>query len=150
MHPAASHQPAALWKDTVPDRLRHSLLCIADTLSCPRTKVKCFSRKDSFFLSCTKSNDTLFKKLEKLPVDKPWGLWFNDIRTYLKDVDGNLASSGHFREPAGGVSRCEKRMQSASRVGSVNRVHLSVMEPGRPRYRDRTCWSLKGSPPLGR
>ena len=39
----------------------------------------------------------------------------------------------------------DERMQSASRVGPVNGAS-SVMGPGGPRYRDRTCWSLKGSP----
>jgi len=106
MHPAASHQPAALWEDTVPDRLRHSLFRIADTLSCPQQKVKCFSAKDSFFLFMTKNAAPSCKKIEKLPVDKPAGLWFNDIRIYDKDIDGNPASFGCSREPADGVSRC--------------------------------------------
>ena len=58
--------------------------------------------------------------MRKVPVDKMTRLWFNDTRTYLKDIDGNLPSFGCSREPAAGVSRCRKNRQSASRVGSVN------------------------------
>ena len=79
-----------------------------------------------------------------MPVDKWTGLWQNDICTYSKDVDGKFAFSGSYREPAGGASRCGSFKRSDSRVGSVNGAR-SVMEPGCPRYRDRTCWSLKGS-----
>ena len=100
------HQPLTLWIPSLPDRLRHSLFRIADTLSCPRQKVKCFSAKDSLFLSCTKLNYVLLKKLEKVPVDKTPSLWFNDIRIYHKDIDGNPASFGCPREPAFGASRC--------------------------------------------
>ena len=106
MHPAAFHLPAVLWKDTVPDRLRHSLYRIADTLSCPRKKVKCFSLGERFFLFSTKNNYVSYINMRKVPVDKTARLWFNDIRTYLKDIDGNLPSFGCSREPAVGVSRC--------------------------------------------
>ena len=30
--------------------------------------------------------------MRKVPVDKQAGLWFNDIRTYIKDIDGKFAS----------------------------------------------------------
>ena len=47
--------------------------------------------------------------MRKVPVDKPPGLWFNDIRTYIKDIDGNLPSFECSREPAVGVSRCGRK-----------------------------------------
>ncbi len=43
-----------------------------------------------------------------LPVDKRGGLWFNDNRIYSKDNDGKILPSKRSREPAAGVSRCEK------------------------------------------
>ena len=90
----------------MPDRLRHSFFRIADTVACPLQKVKCFSFKESFFISATIIPFFGIEKMENLPVDKRCGLWLNDICIYPKDNDGKLAPSGCSREPAVGVSRC--------------------------------------------
>ena len=68
-----------------------------------------------------------------MPVDKYYILWLNFCILYIgKDDDGKFAFFGSFREPAGGVSRCERKLRSDSRVGSVKA--RQVMEPGFPRY----------------
>jgi len=67
-----------------------AFFCIDNTLSCPRTKVKCFSAKESG------ENSLYFRQIVQnaffcaRAVDKWHCLWFNDIRTYRKDIDGNL------------------------------------------------------------
>ena len=61
-----------------PDRLRHSLLHISDTLPCTQQKVKCFSPEDENIFPVTISPFAAQEKPDKLPVDKPGCLWLND------------------------------------------------------------------------
>ena len=129
----------------MPDRLRHSLYYIVNTLPCAPQKVKCFSVVKTFSAIHTKRKRPLPGKIGKEPVDKWRCLWFNDIHIQHKDIDGKLAYAGCHREPAVGASRSGGHERSDSRVGFVN-GQGSVMKPGCPRYRDRACWSLKGFP----
>ena len=62
-----------------------------------------------------------------------------------KTLTENLLLRRSFREPAGGASRCGQLKRSDSRVGSVKGHGLSNGTRFPP-LRDRTCWSLKGSP----
>ena len=111
-------------KTCKPNRLRHSLFHIANTLSCAPKKVKCFSQKEraniQFSGKVTKQPCIRLPKIGKLPVDKRGCLWLNYRNAYLKDKDGKFAFYGCSREPAVGASRCGSSRQSDSRVGSVN------------------------------
>ena len=126
MHLTAFHLPAALWKDTVPDRLRHSLFNIDDTLSCLWEKVKCFYNEDfrifmGYFcqvVQCRK-NPVINELTNRLVCD----LMTSVHKT--KTLTENLLLPGSYREPAVGASRSRQHQQSDSRVGSVNELAFS-------------------------
>ena len=53
---------------------------------------------------------------------------------YVKDVDGNLAPAGCFREPVVGENRCGWWVAIWFPSRSCEHSCESVMEPGCPRY----------------
>ena len=68
-------------------------------------KSNVFLAKNHIYFFCRNTGGQAAVKIEKLPVDKRSGLWFNDKYPYDKDIDGKLALSGSFREPVAGANR---------------------------------------------
>ena len=69
-------------------------------------KSNVFLRKIENYSICQNNPWDSGAKIEKLPVDKPSSLWFNDRYPYNKDIDGKLALSQCSREPVVGGNRC--------------------------------------------
>ena len=60
--------------------------------------------------------------MRKVPVDKLTGLWFNDIRTYIKDIDGKTPSFERSNRGFTGLWYHGSAAQDKSKCGAVLRM----------------------------
>ena len=109
-------------------------------------KSQMFFPKEPRFHVMPKAQPLQIRKMYNITIDKWHGLWFNDTCTQDKDFDGKFASVQKLQRAGGWCEPVWRMLAIWFPSRFCKRAFASVMEPGCPRYRDRTCWSLKGFP----